>query len=68
MSGKYNQKLLDHAKQQKHLKILQKVIQKTAQTTGDLIIKLLAKLWGFQKKKKNHNKIIQRELQMNTYK
>ena len=66
LSGKYSQKFLDQAKKSAidALKTSSKiVIQKTADAAGDfcLVIKLLIKIWGFQK---IHNRIIQKQLQM----
>ena len=65
LSGKYRQKILDHAKQSAtdaFKTSSKRLIQKKAEATGYLIlIKLLTKLQGFQK---IHNKIIQRQLQM----
>ena len=63
LSGKYSQNFLDHAKQSAagaFKSDSKRVIQKTAETTDDLI-KLLTKLQKFQKV---HNKIIHRQLQM----
>ena len=62
------QKVLDHNKQYatdafKTASI--RVIQKTAEGTGDLIIKLLTKLQTFQK---IHNKIFLKQLQMSMIK
>ena len=63
LKGKYSQKLLAHAKQSAldALKTTsKKVIQKTAEATGNLlVIKVLIELRKFQK---IHNKIIQRQL------
>ena len=58
LSAKYNQNFLIVLKirQQMHLELLLRVIQKTAEVTGDLIVmKLLIELQNFQK---IHNKII----------
>ena len=48
LGGKYKQKLLDHSKQSATdaLKIPEKVIQKTAEATGDLIGNKLTKVPG----------------------
>ena len=59
LSGKYSQKLLDHAKQSATdaLKTISKsVLQKAAEATVDLIGNKIIKLRGFQK---IHNRIIQ---------
>ena len=67
--GKFSQKLLDHGKNSATdaLKTSSKrVIQKTGEETGDLIItKSLTKLRKFQK---IYNEIIQRQLRMNIIK
>ena len=63
LRGKYSQNFLDHAKQSAAGALKsdsKRVIQKTAETTDDLM-KLLTKSQKFQKV---HNKIIQRQLQM----
>ena len=59
LSGKYSQKLLDHAKQSATdaLKTISKsVLQEAAEATVDLIGNKIIKLRGFQK---IHNRIIQ---------
>ena len=66
LSGKYDQKLLDHAKQSAkyaHQTTLKIVIQKTAKATGDLVIKLLTWQLSFtiiklQKSQKTHHRIL----------
>ena len=69
LSRKYSQKFLDHAKQcaTDALKTTSKrTIQKTAETTGDLIgIKIADKS---RKSQKLHMKIIRRQLQMSMIK
>ena len=69
LSGKYSKKLLDHAKQSatdalKSTSI--KVIQKTAEATGDLIGNKAAD--KLQKSQKLRNRLIQKQLQMNMIK
>ena len=66
LSGKYSQKLLDHAKQSATgaLKTpLKKVIQRTAEATGDLHGNIIAN--KITKVSKIHHRIIQKQLQMN---
>ena len=69
LSGKYSQKLLDHAKklQQMHLKLLKKeqFKKQQKQLVIWLVIKLLIKSRGFQK---GRNKLIQKQLQMSMIK
>ena len=63
LSSKYGQKLIDHAKQSAYdaLKTAsKKVIQKTAEATGDLIVeKFLIKL---QEPQKLHQRVIQKQI------
>ena len=69
LSGKYSKKLLDHAKQSATdaLKATSiKVIQKTAEATGDLIGNTAAD--KLQKSQKLRNRLIQKQLQMNMIK
>ena len=69
LSGKYSQKLLDHAKNTATdaLKTSSKrVIHKTAEATDALIGNKIAK--GFTKVSNIHNKIIQGQLQMSMIK
>ena len=69
MSGKYSQKLLDKTKKSATdaLKTSSKrIIQKTAETTGDLIGKKVAN--RITKVSKIHHKIFHRQLQMGTIK
>ena len=65
LSSKYSQKLLDHAKKSATdvLKTASwRAVQKTAEVTDELIgDKIANRITKFQK---NHNKIIQRQLQM----
>ena len=66
LSGKYNQKLLDHAKHQTHLKLLQISNPKNSTNNWWFGNKIDSKIMGVSKK--IHNKIIQRQLQMNMIK
>ena len=62
ISGKYSQKLIDHAKQSatEHLKLLQKEQFRIAETTGDLLgTKILMVLQGSQEL---YHRIVQRHL------
>ena len=63
LSSKYGQNLIDHAKQSAYdaLKTAsKKVIQKTAEATGDLIVeKFLIKL---QEPQKLHQRVIQKQI------
>ena len=63
VSGKYSQKLLDHAKKSATDALIYRVIQKTAEATGDTNGNKIAD--RIMRVQKIQNKIIKKQLQIN---